>query len=192
MRVPVIVLVEGESDRTALEALAIRSELDLAAAGIVVQPMGGIGNLARFLERAGARQGVVCGLYDAAEEGEVRRALERAGLGEHLARTGIEALGFFACEADLEDELIRALGTEGVEEVIESLGELGKFLTFQRQPAWRGRPAVDQLRRFIGTHSGRKAEMAAAMVAALELDRVPEPLDRILAAALRESESHPC
>ena len=34
--------------------------------------------------------------------------------------------------------------------------------------------------------------MAAAMVAALELERVPEPLDRILAAALRESESHPC
>ena len=192
MRVPVIVLVEGESDRTALEALAIRRELDLAAAGIVVQPMGGIGNLARFLERAGSRHGVVCGLYDAAEERQVRRALERAGLGEYLARAGIESLGFFACEADLEDELIRAIGTEGVEEVIESQGELGMFRTFQRQPAWRGRPAVDQLRRFIGTHSGRKAEMATAMVAALELDRVPEPLDRILAAALRESESHPC
>ena len=52
MRVPVIVLTEGESDRTALEALAIRRGLDLAAAGILVQPMGGIGNLARFLERA--------------------------------------------------------------------------------------------------------------------------------------------
>lgn len=110
----------------------------------------------------------------------------------YLARAGIESLGFFACEADLEDELIRAIGTEGVEEVIESQGELGMFRTFQRQPAWRGPPAVDQLRRFIGTHSGRKAEMATAMVAALELDRVPEPLDRILAAALRESESHPC
>ena len=192
MRVPVIVLTEGESDRTALEALAIRRELDLAAAGILVQPMGGIGKLARFLERAGSGDGVVCGLYDAAEEREVRRALERAGLGEHLTRAGIEALGFFACEADLEDELIRAPGTEGVEEVIESQGELGTFRTFQRQPAWRGRPAVDQLRRFIGTHSGRKAEMAAAMVAALELERVPEPLDRILAAALRESESQPC
>ena len=154
--------------------------------------MGGIGNLARFLERARSDHGAVCGLYDAAEEREVRRALERAGLGRDLAREGIEALGFFACEEDLEDELIRALGAEGVEGVIESQGELGTFRTFQRQPAWRGRPAADQLRRFIGTHSGRKAEMAAAMVAALELDRVPAPLDRILAAALRESESHPC
>jgi len=192
MKGPVVVLVEGESDRVALEALAIRRGLDLAAGGIVVQPMGGIGNFARFLERAGSTQGVVCGLYDVAEERQVRRALERAGLGRHLARAGIEALGFFACEADLEDELIRALGTEGVEEVIESQGELGAFRTFQRQPAWRGRPPADQLRRFIGTHSGRKAEMAAAMMAALELDRVPDPLDRILAAALQESESHPC
>jgi hypothetical protein len=189
---PVVVLVEGESDRVALEALAIRRGLDLAAAAIVVQPMGGIGNLSRFLERARSDHGAVCGLYDAAEEREVRRALERAGLGRDLAREGIEALGFFACVEDLEDELIHALGAEGVEGVIESQGELGTFRTFQRQPAWRGRPAADQLRRFIGTHSGRKAEMAAAMVAALELDRVPTPLDRILAAALRESESHPC
>lgn len=189
---PVVVLVEGESDRVALEALATRRGLNLAAGGIVVQPMGGIGNLARFLERARSDHGAVCGLYDAAEEREVRRALERAGLGQDLARAGIEALGFFACETDLEDELIRAVGAEEVEAVIESQGELGTFRTFQRQPDWRGRPAVDQLRRFIGTHSGRKAEMAAAMVAALELDRVPEPLDRILATALRESESHPC
>ena len=191
MRGPVV-LVEGESDRVALEALAIRRGLDLAAVGIVVQPMGGIGNLARFLERAGSGHVGICGLYDAAEEREVRRALERAGLGQDLARAGIEALGFFACEEDLEDELIRALGTEEVEHVIESQGELGTFRTFQRQPAWRGRPAADQLRRFIGTHGGRKAEMAAAMVAALELDGVPDPLDRILATALRESESHPC
>ena len=62
MKVSVVVLVEGESDRVALEALAIRRGLDLAAVGIVVQPMGGIGNLARFLERAGSGHGVVCGL----------------------------------------------------------------------------------------------------------------------------------
>ena len=93
MRVPVIVLVEGESDRTALEALAIRRELDLAAAGIVVQPMGGIGNLARFLERAGSRHGVVCGLYDAAEERQVRRALERAGLGDTSHAQGSKRWG---------------------------------------------------------------------------------------------------
>ena len=118
MKGPVVVLVEGESDRVALEALAIRRGLDLAAGGIVVQPMGGIGNFARFLERARSDHGTVCGLYDAAEEREVRRSLERAGLGQDLARAGIEALGFFACETDQEDELIRAHGAEGVEGVI--------------------------------------------------------------------------
>ena len=32
-------------------------------------------------------------------------------------REGVERLGFFACQADLEDELIRAVGTAGVEAV---------------------------------------------------------------------------
>ena len=106
---PVVVLVEGESDRVALEALAIRRGLDLAAVGIVVQP--------RFLERARSDHGAVCGLYDAAEEREVRRALERSGLGRYLAREGIEALGFFACEEDLEDALRIDLLCSGFREI---------------------------------------------------------------------------
>ena len=34
----------------------------------------------------------------------------------------MEALGFFVCDADLEDELIRALGVATVERLIESAG----------------------------------------------------------------------
>jgi hypothetical protein len=69
----------------------------------------------------------------------------------------MEAFGFYVCVADLEDELVRCLGAAGVERVVEAQGELGSFRTFQRQPAWRGRRSQEQLRRFIGTHSGRKA-----------------------------------
>jgi hypothetical protein len=110
-----------------------------------------------------------------------RRGLEWAGLGSNLGRAEMEALGFYVCVADLEDELIRCLGAAGVERVVEAQGELGSFRTFQQQPAWQGRSSQAQLRRFIGTHSGRKVRYARLLVDALDLTGVPRPLDRVLA-----------
>jgi hypothetical protein len=92
----------------------------------------------------------------------------------------MERLGFYVCVEDLEDELIRALGVEAVERVLESEGELDAFRTFQRQPAWRERSHAEQLRRFFGTYSGRKIRSAPLLVDALDLDDVPRPLDRVL------------
>jgi hypothetical protein len=178
-----VVLVEGISDQVALEALAERRGRDLAAAGIAVVPMGGARNIRRFLELFGPR-GLnlrLAGLCDAREEGDFRRGLERAGLGSNLSRADMEALGFYVCVADLEDELIRCLGAAGVEQVVEAQGELGSFHTFQQQPAWQGRRSQEQLRRFIGTHSGRKVRYARLLVDALDLTSVPRPLDRVLA-----------
>jgi hypothetical protein len=177
-----VVLVEGSSDQVALETLADRRGRDLAAAGIAVVPMGGARNIRRFLEQFGPR-GLnlgLAGLCDAGEEGDFRRGLEWAGLGSDLGRAEMEALGFYVCVADLEDELIRCLGTAAVEQVLEAQGELGSFRTFQRQPAWRARPSQEQLRRFIGTHSGRKIRYARLLVDALELTSVPRPLDRVV------------
>src|SRR5205814_8051972 len=94
------------------------------------------------------------GLYDVGEEAGFQRALERAGFGVNLTRPEMERLGFFACVADLEDELIRSLGAAAVERVLESQGELGAFRTFQGQPEWRGRPPQEQLARFMGTRRG--------------------------------------
>ena len=147
--------------------------------------MGGAGNIRRFLELFGP-QGLdarLAGLCDAREEGDFRRGLERAGLGSDLGRAGMESLGFYVCVADLEDELIRCLGAAGVEQVVEAQGELGSFRTFQQQPAWRARSSQEQLRRFIGTHSGRKIRYARLLVDALDLTSVPRPLDRVLAHA---------
>jgi hypothetical protein len=177
-----VVLVEGSSDQVALEALADRRGRDLAAAGIAVVPMGGARSIRRFLELFGPR-GLnlgLAGLCDAGEEGDFRRGLEWAGLGSDLGRAEMEALGFYVCVADLEDELIRCLGAAAVEQVVEAQGELGSFRTFQRQPAWRARPSQEQLRRFIGTHSGRKLRYARLLVDALELTSVPRPLDRVV------------
>jgi hypothetical protein len=174
-----VVLVEGTSDQRALEALAVRRGRDLVAEGVAVVPIGGAQAIGRFVDRFGPR-GLdlrLAGLCDAAEQGEFRRALERAGLGSDLER-----LGFFVCNADLEEELIRALGSPAVEQLVEAQGDLGSFRTLQKQPAWRGRPIEQQLRRFFGSGARRKIRYARLLVDALDLADVPRPLDLVLAS----------
>jgi hypothetical protein len=177
------VLVEGVSDRVALEALAVRRGRDLEAEGVSVVPIGGAQAVGRFLERLGPRGAGVelAGLCDAGEEGEFRRGLERAGLGAVPTRADMERLGFYVCVADLEDELIRALGADAVEQVVETHGDIGRFRTLQKQAPWRGRPKEEQLRRFMGSGGRRKIRYAQLLVDALELDLMPRPLDGVLA-----------
>jgi hypothetical protein len=178
-----VVLVEGTSDQVALETLAERRGRDLGAEGISVVPIGGAQAIGRFLNRFGPKGSDVrlAGLCDAAEEGDFRRGLERAGLGSHLTRVDMEFLGFYVCVADLEDELIRALGAASVERVVDAQGELGSFRTLQKQPAWQGRTTEAQLRRFMGSGGRRKIRYARLLVEALDLTRVPRPLDLVLA-----------
>jgi hypothetical protein len=179
------VLVEGVSDQAALETLAERRGRNLNAEGTSILPMGGATNIRSFLDLFGPRGLDVrlAGLFDSGEQGDFRRGLERAGLGSNLGRSGMEALGFYACVADLEDELIRALGAASVEAILDAQGELGSFRTLQKQPAWQGRATNEQLRRFMGSGAGRKIRYARLLVDALPLTRVPRPLDRVLAHA---------
>jgi hypothetical protein len=185
MNIPVdasaVVLVEGVSDKVALEALAAQRGRDLQAQGVAVVAIGGaqaLGNVLRAVraERPGVR---LAGLCDAAEEAGFCQALEQAGLGSGLTRETMERLGFYVCDPDLEGELIRALGVKMVEAVLEKGGNLTSFRTFQKQPQWHGRAAEDQLRRFFGSSAG-KIKYARLLVEALEPTRVPRPLDRIL------------
>jgi hypothetical protein len=178
-----VVLVEGTSDAVALETLAERHERNLDAEGVVIVPMGGAQSIGRFLAHygPGGLDVRLAGLCDAAEEAEFQRGLERAGLGADLARADMERLGFYVCVADLEQELIRALGPDRVEEIVDAHGDLGPFRTLQKQPDWQERPKEDQLRRFMGSGGSRKIRYARLLVEALDLDRVPRPLDRLLA-----------
>ncbi|MFD9327936.1 TOPRIM nucleotidyl transferase/hydrolase domain-containing protein [Streptomyces sp. NPDC060065] len=171
-----VVLVEGVSDQAALEALAARRGRDLDAEGIAIVPLGGATSIGRFLKLFGP-QGLglrLAGLCDVGEEPYFRRSVEQAGL---------TFSAFYVCEADLEDELIRALGADSVQQVVEEQGELRSFRTFQKQPAQRERTVEQQLRRFLGTHSGRKAQYARALVEHLDPARVPRPLELLLADA---------
>jgi OLD-like protein len=178
-----VVLVEGVSDQVALETLAGRRGRDLDAERISIVPMGGAQAIGRFLGLYGP-QGLdlrLAGLYDAGEEDDFRRGLERAGLGSNLTRADMEQLGFYVCVVDLEDELIRALGAASVEQVVDAQGHLGSFRTLQKQRAWHGRTREEQLRRFMGSGGSRKIRYARLLVEALDLTRVPRPLDRVLA-----------
>jgi len=177
-----VVVVEGLSDGSAVETLAERRGRDLAAEGVSVVPIGGAQAIRRALDLygPGGLDLALAGLCDAGEEKSFRRGLEHAGLGTELSRDAMERLGFYVCEADLEDELIRALGAEEAEQVVEAHGDIGPFRTLQKQPEWRGRPLHDQLRRFFGSGGRRKIRYARYLVEAVELDRVPRPLDGVL------------
>ncbi len=130
-----VVLVEGGSDRLALEELAARRGRDLRAEGVAVVAMNGITNVGRYLGEYGKGAARIAGLYDAGAEAHLRRRLQRAGFGPASSRADMEALGFFACVADLEDELIRAVGASAVERIMEAEGDLRSFRIMQRQGA---------------------------------------------------------
>ena len=164
-----VVLVEGTSDCRAIETLAHRRGLDLRGEGVAVVPMGGYGNLPRVLGQY--RDVRLAGLYDVGEERHFLRALGCVDRGE------LERVGFFACTRDLEDELTRAVGPDGMERVLAEQGELRAFRTYQKQPAHRGRPLEEQLHGFMWN---RKQRYAVLLVEALDLARVPRPLDRVL------------
>jgi hypothetical protein len=175
-----VVLVEGISDKVALETLARRRGRDLLAEDVAVVPIGGAQAIGRFLtiyQQKGSKVRLA-GLCDAGEERDFRLALERTGFGHDLRRSDMERLGFYVCEADLEDELVRCLGAEVVEEILAAHGKLGSFRTYQKQPAHRTRSTEEQLRGFLNNW---KIQLASSLVDALDLDRVPRPLDRVLA-----------
>ncbi|MFC5220273.1 TOPRIM nucleotidyl transferase/hydrolase domain-containing protein [Streptomyces coerulescens] len=174
-RLPVraAVLLEGPSDVAAVNALAERRGRDLEAEGICVLAMGGamsIGRYARLLGPSGLGLRLT-GLCDERE----RRYYTRG-----LADPDGPQPSFFVCAADLEDELIRALGVGRVQELVRAEGDHRALRTFLCQPAQQGRPAQQQLRRFLGTKKGRKIHYGRVLVEALDADRVPAPLDDLL------------
>lgn len=175
-----VILVEGVSDQRAIEGLTKRRGRDIAREGIAIIPIAGATNISRFLELLGPHGYDVrlAGLCDEGETGPFRRALQQAGLGSAPTRSEMERLGFYVCVRDLEDELIRALGVATVEAIIEEAGEMRAFRSFQNQPAQRSRAIERQLWRWMGN---RKIRYARRLVDALDLEKVPRPLDGVLA-----------
>ena len=186
-----LVLVEGDSDAGAVRALADLIGCDLGLHHIQIWSAAGVTNFSKVLtEFVRTHPGAeFCGMYDVADERHVRRALANAAI-PIAAHESLESFGFFACVADLEDELIRALGSEAVERVLEAQGELTSFRRFQAMPQHRRAPVHHQLRRFLGTQASRKVRSAQRLVEALDLARMPRPLVQLAARLLEAASKH--
>src|SRR5262245_15210060 len=159
-----VVLVEGITDRLALEAGAAR--LGLALGGVEIVPIGG----AQAIRRAAAEHDGerVVGLCDAGEERYFRRVLGDAT---------------YVCDRDIEDELIRAVGVERVQDVVADQGELETFRSFQNQVFWRDKPVERQLRRWL-QNGGRYLRYPPLLIEAMEPEQIPAPLAGVLTAAV--------
>jgi hypothetical protein len=183
---PTLVLVEGESDAAAVRALADLVRFDLGLHQVQICSAAGVTNFSRVLANfVRTHPGAdFCGMYDVADERHVRRALANAAV-PVAADESLESFGFFACVADLEDELIRALGAATVERVLEAQDELNSFRRFQAMPQHRGEATHRQLRRFLGTRATRKIRSARRLVEALDLARLPRPLAQLAVRLLR-------
>ncbi|MCH6230052.1 ATP-dependent endonuclease [Microbacterium sp. CFH 31415] len=178
-----IVLVEGVSDRIAVEAVARRRGTDLSGIGVV--PTGGAQGIGRMLRTLAVRHpGVtVAGVNDVAESAVVRHALAAAGLLEPGADAA--SAGFFSCVDDLEDELLRGVGLDHVEDCLAAQSDLASFRRMQQQPQWRDQDLHAQLRRWLAGGARRKLRYARILVEAMPLERMPRPLlaalDRVAA-----------
>ncbi|QYX82536.1 TOPRIM nucleotidyl transferase/hydrolase domain-containing protein [Streptomyces akebiae] len=169
-----VVLLEGLSDLAAVEALAERRGRDLAAEGVCVLSMGGAMSVGRYTALLGpSGLGLrLVGLCDEREKPFFDRSLAPSSTPRHAV---------FVCSADLEDELIRALGTGRVEQIVHDADESRPWQTFLQQPAQHGRPRDQQLRRFMSTRKGRKIRYGRLLVEALAPEQVPAPLDDLFA-----------
>lgn len=186
-----VVLVEGESDRRALGIVASRLGRDLVSEGVLTVAIAGATNIGRFLDLLPVDT-PVSGLYDQAEEGILRNALLASHLAPMLTGPSLELAGFYMCSRDLEDELIRAVGVEGVLEVIDEEGDHNSWRRFSNQPAQRERPLEARMHRFLGTRSGRKIEYAGLLAGRIDLHDHGSPLVRILAHPNRSRREASC
>ena len=173
-------LVEGESDRLAVEMLAKRLGHDLRMERVSIVPMNGATSIVHFLDRYGPRGAGhrLLGLCDFGEAAAIARALMRGGIGSGP----LEDQGFQVCNVDLEDELIRCLGVDAVLNVIADQGELASFELLQRQPSLRDLSVERQLLRFFAGRSGNKIRYAPLLVNALPEGQAPLPMARLVAS----------
>lgn len=167
-----MVLVEGDSDRAAVEVAAGRLGRSLVAEGVAVVALHGATNVGHALRLVADGPPVaLAGLFDEAEADAVREVLRGAGFTDDAVAV---------CRPDLEGEFLAALGSDAVERVIRREGEGRQLDTFRRQPFQRERPESERLRRFLGTTSGRKIRYGALLAEAVPLERMPPPLLEVL------------
>jgi hypothetical protein len=176
-----VILVEGLSDLYSLVALAERQGRDLDGEGVSLVDMEGAGGLRTFLGLLGP-QGFglrVAGICDADKEMEWGNVLQEVRLAASAGRGAMKAAGFFVCDRDLEEELIRAFGMDEIEKLIDEEGELAAYKALCGQPNQKGKSREDRLHTFLRSR-GRHVRYAPLIVERLDLAKVPKSLTSVL------------
>lgn len=176
-----VILVEGQSDKYALEAVAAKKNRNLDSDGVTIVAMRGAGGIDTFLGLLGP-QGLkvkLAGLCDTNEEAMWARALESHGLGAKLNRAAMGSLGFQVCDKDLEDVLIVAVGEKETLVLIDALGDKSAFDRFAQQPTQKSKSVSEQLHDFIHSR-GRNITYAPLLVDKIEPTKLPIALERLI------------
>lgn len=179
-----IMFVEGPSDRLAILSLAKKNNLSLDSLGVSVIALNGAGILAWFLKLFGPAgfQLPVCGICDLDHASQWSKVLENSGLGKNLSRSDMEKIGFFVCDRDMEDELVRALGDAVVLQAIDENGDIKDWNLFCQQSNNKVLAQPAQIRAFLAAK--RKVLYAPILVSKLSTT-VPRPLKEVLDFAIQ-------
>lgn len=137
---------------------------------VEVLALAGATNVSQFLEPLDLVDTVLV-LCDEAEQAIVEKA---------FAAAGREQGDIYVCRRDLEDEMIEALGTDQILDVIDKAGESTTFARMSSQPAQRNRSLEDRLHRFIGVRAGRKVRYGTLLAERLTEGITPAPLASLL------------
>ncbi len=173
-----VILLEGHSDLLAIRVLARALDVDLDARGISLLSLDGAGSVVHYLSLFGpAGLGLTLrGLCDADHEETWRTRLQDAGI-EVTDRAAMNAVGFQVADADLEEELIGALGTQRVSELIEKENADQAFANFTQQGAIARLSLAEQQHDFLHKQSVRWAPVLAAD---LSVEDIPQPIRDLL------------
>ena len=173
-----VILLEGHSDLLAIRVLARALDVDLDARGISLLSLDGAGSVVHYLSLFGpAGLGLTLrGLCDADHEETWRTRLQDAGI-EVTDRAAMNAVGFQVADADLEEELIGALGTQRVSELIEKENADQAFANFTQQGAIARLSLAEQQHDFLHKQSVRWAPVLADD---LSVEDIPQPIRDLL------------
>jgi predicted ATP-dependent endonuclease of OLD family len=173
-----VVLFEGISDLLAFRESARCHTLNLDAAAVTLLSLDGANVFSTYLELLGPR-GLdlrILGLVDADKEADWIAALSGAGIGV-TDRPGLNAAGVEVSDPDLEAELLSALTTTEVEQIIDADGQLQVFQTFASRPEHVGLPLDQQQLSFI---KERKVRWAPLLAAEIDPQNTPSPIAQLL------------
>ena len=183
-----VILVEGPSDKLAIEAAADRLGINLDSEGLTIVALRGGGSIATFLGMFGPKgfDLRLAGLCDLDSQANWAGKLVDAGLAPEATTEACEEAGFFVCTKDLEDELISAVGVNEVHRVLQDHGDGSAFEKYAKQPKHCDKTMIDQLRGFLARR-GRKLRYAPILVDHLEASAIPPPLLGVLRSVTKSS-----